>query len=47
MKECRHCHKVGHFSKLCKSTTNKPIPTRKSDIKPKINNIEDSSNDEA
>lgn len=42
-KDCRHCHKVGHFSKVCKSTTKKPIPTRKS---PKINNIEDNSDDE-
>ena len=42
-KECRNYHKVGHLSKVCKSTTKKRIPTRKSDIKPKINNIEDSS----
>ena len=45
-KECRHCHKEGHFSKVCKSTTKKPIPTCKSDIKPKINHIENSSDDE-
>ena len=45
-KECRNCHKVGHFSKVCKSTTKKPIPTCKSDIKPKINHIENSSDDE-
>ena len=36
-----------HNSKLQEwKTTLKPIPTRKSDIKPKINNIEDSSDDE-
>ena len=44
-KECRKCNKVGHFAKVCKSTK-KQTYTRRSDTKSKINNIEDSSDDE-